>query len=104
MPEVQLQRALLLMENKEPAARAEAAQAIKEYIVAFETRRVGDARQSGNLPPNIDTLYDYLRLLGEKTWQAPPAESVRVVSSGQVAPASGPETGSVTPKRVGRKP
>jgi predicted Zn-dependent protease len=104
MPEVQLQRALLLMENKEPAARAEAAQAIKEYIIAFENRRVGDARQSATLPPNIDTLYDYLRLLGEKSWQAPPAESVRVVSSGPIAPAPGPEPGSGTPKRGARKP
>lgn len=78
IPEVQLQRALLLMENKESIAQSEAAQAIKDYIISFQRRRTADLLQEINLPPNMDTLYDYLRLLGEGAWRAPVPEFVRV--------------------------
>lgn len=78
IPEVQLQRALLLMENKEAIAQSEAAQALKDYIISFQSRRTDDLLQEANLPPNIDTLYDYLRLLGEGAWKAPAPEFVRV--------------------------
>ena len=87
IPEVQLQRALMLMDNKDPAARAEAAQALKDYIITFQNKKVDDLRQDSSLPPNVDTLYDYLRLLGEKGWRAPSPELIRITSAGQGVPA-----------------
>jgi len=81
IPEVQLQRALLLMENKDPSSQAQAAQALKEYIVAFQNKKVDDLRQDNSLPPNVDTLYDYLRLMGDKAWRAPSPELVRITST-----------------------
>lgn len=88
IPEVQLQRALLLMGNKESVAQSEAAQAIKDYIISFQSRKADDLLQEANLPPNIDTLYDYLRLLGEGAWKAPTPELVRVsVPAGANAPS-----------------
>jgi len=87
IPEVQLQRALMLMENKSAASQSEAAQAIKEYIMAFQSKKVDDLRQDSSLPPNVDTLYDYLRLMGDKNWRAPAPEFVRITSTSQGVPA-----------------
>ena len=101
IPEVQLQRALMLMENKEPASQAEAAQALKEYIVAFQSRKVDDLRVDNSLPPNIDTLYDYLRVLGEKSWKAPAPELVRISATGRgvEAPDANPSERQRTVKK-----
>jgi predicted Zn-dependent protease len=87
IPEVQLQRALMLMENKDPSSQAEAAQALKDYIVAFQGKRVDDLRQDNSLPQNVDTLYDYLRLMGDKAWRAPSPDLVRITSTGSGVPA-----------------
>lgn len=88
LPEVQLQRALMLMESKDAAAQSEAAQALRDYIVAFQNKKVDDLRQDASLPPNVDTLYDYLRLLGDKAWRAPAPELVRLTSTGSGVPAA----------------
>jgi len=88
IPEVQLQRALMLMENKDQGAQAEAAQALRDYIVAFQNKKVNLLRQDNSLPPNVDTLYDYLRLLGDKAWRAPTPELVRLTSTGAGVPAT----------------
>lgn len=90
IPEVQLQRALMLMENKDPSSQTQAAQALKEYILAFQNKKVDGLRQDNSLPPNVDTLYDYLRLMGDKSWRAPAPELVRTNSSG--AADAGPGT------------
>jgi predicted Zn-dependent protease len=90
IPEVQLQRALLLMENKDQASQTQAAQALKEYIVAFQNKKVDDLRQDNSLPSNVDTLYDYLRLMGDKAWRAPSPEFVRLTSTGAAVPAPEP--------------
>jgi hypothetical protein len=89
IPEVQLQRALLLMDSKN-GNQTEAAQAIREYIVAFQNRIVDKRQQAGSLPPNLDTLYDYLRLMGDKSWKAPPPEPVRVYTTGRTAEPGDP--------------
>ncbi|HKP86385.1 MAG TPA: M48 family metalloprotease [Blastocatellia bacterium] len=89
IPEVQLQRALMFMENKDPSSQAQAAQALKDYIVAFQGRKVDDLRQDHSLPPNVDTLYDYLRLMGDKTWRAPAPDLVRISTTGSAVQAPG---------------
>jgi predicted Zn-dependent protease len=102
IPEVQLQRALMLMENKDQAAQTEAAQALRDYIVAFQSKRVDDLRQDNSLPPNVDTLYDYLRLLGDKAWRAPTPELVRLTSTGTGVPADAPNSQPDRPRNVRR--
>src|SRR5262249_31073191 len=89
IPEVQLQRALLLMDSKD-GNRTEAAQAIREYIVAFQNHRIDERRQDGFLPANLDTLYDYLRLMGDRSWKAPAPELVRVSTAGRTADQGDP--------------
>jgi predicted Zn-dependent protease len=67
IPEAELQRALLLMDSPEGSSQAEASQALRDYIVGYQDSHV----RSASLPPNMELLYDYLRLLGEATWRPP---------------------------------
>lgn len=71
LPEVQLHRALMLMDSKESGNQSEAIAALKAYITAYERKRVSSISNEGILPPNVDVLYGYMRLLGDKTWTAP---------------------------------
>ena len=112
IPEVQLHRALMLMDSKEGANQTEAIAALKAYITAYERKRATTIVNEGLLPPNVDVLYGYLRLLGDKTWKAPEvAEVLRAAAtnSGGQAPqpaASIPklEPASVTLSPTTRKP
>jgi len=95
IPEVQLHRALMLMDSKDQVNQAAAVEALKGYIVAYERKRAEGMRDEDLLPPNVDVLYDYLRLLGDKNWKAPElAEILRQISSNtavqQPQPASIP--------------
>jgi hypothetical protein len=69
IPEAQLQRALLLIDKPDSASQQEAVQAIKEYVTSYQDARVDAAKYSGTLPPNMEILYDYLRLLGDTRWK-----------------------------------
>jgi hypothetical protein len=71
IPEVQLHRALMLMDNKDGNTNSEAVTALKNYITAYEHQRVTTITNQLYVPPNLDVLYGYLRLLGDKTWTAP---------------------------------
>jgi predicted Zn-dependent protease len=102
IPEVQLERALLLMDSKDSSAQAEAGVALKDYIVAFQNRRVDALRQDNTLPPNVDTLYDYLRLMGDKAWRAPAPELVRISATGRAVEA--PDPGSDRQRTVRKSP
>ena len=82
IPEVQLHRALLLMENKDATSNTEAIASLKNYILAYERKRVTKKSNDELLPPNIDVLYGYLRLLGEQTWTAPNDTEILKASSG----------------------
>ncbi len=87
IPEIQLHRALLLIESKEPAQQAEAVQSLKQYILAYQKSRMEARGQDGTLPPNVDILYDYMRLLGDKSWKAP-TDPARAAPSFAAAPGS----------------
>ena len=100
IPEIQLHRALLLIESKEPAQQAEAVQSLKQYIVAYQRRRIEMRGDDETLPPNVDILYDYMRLLGDKTWKAPPANGVRPMVANASVPAPESSAGSVTPMKT----
>lgn len=90
IPDVQLHRALLLMDSKDNANQAEAIAAFKNYITTYGRKRATLVSTNGLLPPNVDVLYGYMRLLGEKTWTAPnPVETLKaasVNSGGSTAP------------------
>lgn len=96
IPEVQLQHALMLMDNnKDSSNNAAAITALKDYITSFERKRATEISTKELLPPNVDVLYGYMRLLGEKTWTAPGVVEVmnRAPSSStpfQQAPGSVP--------------
>jgi predicted Zn-dependent protease len=80
IPEVQLHRALMLMDSKDNVNQAEAIAALKAYITSYERKRAAFISSNGLLPPNVDVLYGYMRLLGDKTWTAP--DRVDVLKTG----------------------
>lgn len=66
MPEVQLQKALLLMDKRDPAS----VQALKDYILEYQRKKVEDSILGGSVPANLDTLYDLMRIYGkEMRWE-----------------------------------
>ncbi|HEX8558927.1 MAG TPA: M48 family metalloprotease [Pyrinomonadaceae bacterium] len=71
IPDIQLHRALLLIESREAGQQAEAVQSLKQYILGYQKRRMEMRGADETLPPNVDILYDYMRLLGDKSWRAP---------------------------------
>ena len=71
LPEAQLQRALMAMDSPDSAKQAEAIQALKDYVLTFQDRRVQDWKYGASLPANMEILYDYLRLLGDQRWKPP---------------------------------
>jgi hypothetical protein len=57
---------------------------LKLYITAYQRRRLETSREEAWIPSNTDILYDYMRLLGDKMWKAPPPEVVlRQLAAGQ---------------------
>ncbi len=71
IPEVQLHRALLLMEAKDASHNTDAVAALKNYITAYGRKRATKISNADINPPNLDVLYGYMRLLGDQTWTAP---------------------------------
>jgi len=84
IPEIQLHHALMLMDSKDQINQSEAVTALKAYIVAYERKRVESFRDDDLLPPNVDIIYDYMRLLGDKNWKAP--ELAEILRQGSTQP------------------
>ena len=70
LPEARLQRALALMDGKDPAQMREVVAGLKEYVALYQREN------SGSLPPNMDVIYDYMQDAGETRWAAAPALNV----------------------------
>jgi len=85
IPEVQLHRALMLMDSKDSNTNPEAITALKNYVTAYERKRATTMANLPYAPPNLDVLYGYMRLLGDKTWTAP---TISVPASQQLPPES----------------
>jgi predicted Zn-dependent protease len=81
IPDVQLHRALMLMDSKDPGNQAEAIAAFKSYINDYGRKRATGISSNGLLPPNLDVIYGYMRLLGDKTWTAPTVNDLIKVTS-----------------------
>ncbi|MEN3328177.1 MAG: hypothetical protein V7638_2984 [Acidobacteriota bacterium] len=71
IPEIQLHRALMLMDSKDSNSNSEAIASLKNYITAYERKRATMQANQSYVPPNLDVLYGYMRLLGDKTWTVP---------------------------------
>jgi predicted Zn-dependent protease len=99
-PEADLQRAVLLMDRPDSASQNEAMEALKNYIVAYRDRHVQDKKYGDTLPPNMEVMYDYLRLLGDPKWKAPYPEFYRVVAGDVVLTKAG-AAGSEIPATAG---
>jgi predicted Zn-dependent protease len=103
MPEVQLQKALLLMEKKDP----DAVQALKDYILQYQRKRAEDAALSGSTPANLETIYDLMRIFGKELKWEPPVSGWAVPASapaGSVLVTPNPASGSAgLPEAPGRE-
>lgn len=102
LPEARLHRALALIENKEASQMPEIVSALKEYVGLYQ--RVN----GGQLPPNMDAIYDYMQEAGEMNWSAPrvtnistrDVDPVNVAMPGQRPAASAP----AEQEPIGRRP
>ncbi len=64
LPEPWLQRALALMADRNPSQHTEIISYLKKYVDIYQQEH------SGELPPNMDAIYAYLKSLGEHQWAA----------------------------------
>lgn len=88
IPEVQLHRALMLMDTKDNSTNSEAIAALKSYIAAYGQKRATNIRNEQLVPPNLDIIYGYMRLLGDKTWTVPDVvDTLRASSTNPTSPA-----------------
>jgi predicted Zn-dependent protease len=97
IPEVQLHRALMLMDSKDSTNQAEAVAALKTYIIAYERKRATTTSNEGLLPHNVDVLYGYMRQLGDTTWTAPDIAEILKSSPGNSG-GSIPQPSTSTPR------
>ena len=100
IPEVQLHRALMLMDSKDGSTNADAVAALKNYIVAYGQKRETSNRNFKYVPPNIDVLYSYMRLLGDKTWTAPDFDELLKASTANATSQPTATPASTTIPRV----
>jgi predicted Zn-dependent protease len=111
IPEVQLHRALLLMDSKDNSTYPAAIAALQNYITDYGRKRATGNLNSGFQPSNLDVLYGYMRLLGEKTWTAPTRielERMTLANTStpgpQSAPRIEPASQTIPPTNNKRKP
>jgi hypothetical protein len=102
IPEAQLQRALLLIDKPDSASREEAVQALKDYVTSYQTARVEAWRFGATLPPNMETLYDYLRLLGDTRWKPDYPNLPMGGGGGELLAAGGGVGPSTTPSAASK--
>jgi Zn-dependent protease with chaperone function len=74
--EPHLYRALSMIENKDPAQIKEVTDSLKQYVAIYQREHKGE------LPPNMEVIYDYMQEAGEMAWMASPAMNVRSATPG----------------------
>jgi hypothetical protein len=75
LPEPWLHKAMMLLSdaNPNPSQQREIIEGLEKYVDVYQRTH------SGSLPPNMDSIYAYLKSLGEHDWAAHPV--LNVVSS-----------------------
>jgi hypothetical protein len=90
----------MLMDSKDGSTNADAVAALKNYIVAYGQKRETSNRNFKYVPPNIDVLYSYMRLLGDKTWTAPDFDELLKASTANATSQPTATPASTTIPRV----
>ena len=70
LAEPHLYRAVMLMSNNNPNQNRTIIEGLGKYVEIYTRTR------AGNLPPNMDIIYTYLKGLGEHNWAMFPAQNV----------------------------
>ena len=70
LPESYLERALARVGSRDQAQTREIVSDLKDYVTLYQRQN------AGQLPPNMDIIYDYMQDAGEMTWAATPAMNV----------------------------
>jgi hypothetical protein len=83
LPESHLHRALAMMLSKDPAQTREIVESLKEYISIYQREH------GGQLPPNMDVIYDYMQEAGEMNWAVRPATNISTKNIEPITTASG---------------
>ncbi|HYE64028.1 MAG TPA: M48 family metalloprotease [Pyrinomonadaceae bacterium] len=94
LPQAHLYRALAMIETKDPAQMQDIVANLKEYVSLYQRMH------GGRLPPDMDSIYDYMQEAGELTWTAVPAINVSTknIEPIGVSPGAGPRAfGTVSP-------
>ena len=99
------------MDSKDSSTYPEAIAALQNYITDFGRKRATANINTGIQPPNLDVLYGYMRLLGEKTWTAPTRLDLEKMAFGSLAtpapqssPRIEPASQTLQPTNNKRKP
>src|SRR5262249_19618565 len=83
LPGPWLHRALALMADRNPSQNREITDYLKRYVDVYQQEH------SGDLPPNMDAIYAYLKDLGEDRWVARPAMNVSTKNIEPIETSSG---------------
>lgn len=78
-----LHRALALMADRNPSQNQQIIGYLKRYVDVYQQEH------SGDLPPNMDAIYAYLKDLGEDRWVARPAMNVSTKNIEPIETATG---------------
>lgn len=69
-PEPHLEQALNQITQNDPGLQDQIRKELKTYVALYQRQN------AGRLPPNMYIIYDYLLLIGDKSWYVPPATAV----------------------------
>jgi Peptidase family M48 len=69
-PEPHLEEALHQISQNDPGQQEHIKKELKTYVALYQRQH------SGQVPPNMYIIYDYLLLIGDKSWYVPPAAVV----------------------------
>jgi len=63
-----LHRALALLDDKSEASKVRVVTELQNYVNNYVTFSMNNARGQALLPPHLDTIYDYMTLVGDTEW------------------------------------
>jgi hypothetical protein len=83
-----LHHALDMMDDKTEANKAQIVAELQSYVNTYLTYMVNNAKGSRLLPPNLDTVYEYMSLLGDNQWMPKlPDDAPMFIEANQTKPA-----------------